>query len=133
MGWDRLRCRIGTLQAISANAPIAEVLAGGGGEERGIPRRPWTIESLDLTTLAIRVRVNPMPFVDKVANRWFRTPRRTVTFAPKFTDLGRSQETFGKREREAKRAKKKKEKELKKRGQGQQADLGQSGHDRLRR
>lgn len=32
----------------------------------------------------------------------------------KFNDLGRSQETFGKREREAKRAKKKKEKELKK-------------------
>ena len=32
----------------------------------------------------------------------------------KINDLGRSQETFGKREREAKRAKKKKEKELKK-------------------
>jgi len=36
------------------------------------------------------------------------------TFAAKFNDLGRSQETFGKREREAKRAKKKKEKELRK-------------------
>ncbi len=38
----------------------------------------------------------------------------TVYLRGKINDLGRSQETFGKREREAKRAKKKKEKELKK-------------------
>jgi cold shock CspA family protein len=52
---------------------------------------------------------------------WWKTVRQRhgcsglrVYLRSKFEDLGRSQETFGKREREAKRAKKKKEKELKK-------------------